>query len=257
VKANRQNVETTEALMCGRVFDPEEVSETKLNPLKGRAGDRWLWAIERRYNVPPTMPLPVMPSKEGVRTIEPMRWGIIPSWAKDLKGGFSTFNARSDGVDTKPTFKGAWKAGRRCLVLAGGFFEWRKAGAADKQPFAFAMGNREIMTMAGLWEAWKNPEDGQWLRSCTIITTDAKAGPVEYVDLTQIRMKGAAMLDRFFYKHRAFEWEREFRLAISLRAAEEFGLRSPSMVFWSRLTSMPSSNGSCSGRRRRATSEKS
>jgi hypothetical protein len=70
-------------------------------------------------------------------------------------------------------FKGVWKAGRRCLVLAGGFFEWRKAGVADKQPFAFAMGNHEIMTLAGLWEAWKNPDDRQWLRSCTIITTEA------------------------------------------------------------------------------------
>jgi putative SOS response-associated peptidase YedK len=159
--------------MCGRVFDPEEVSEIKLNPLKGRAGDRWLWTMPRRYNVPPTMPLPVMTSKDGIRTIEPMRWGLIPSWSKDMKGGFSTFNARADGVDSKPSFKGAWKAGRRCLVLAGGFFEWRKAGVADKLPFAFAMGNREITTLAGLWESWKNSENGQWLRSCTVITTDA------------------------------------------------------------------------------------
>ena len=57
--------------MCGRVFDPGEVSETKLNPLKGRRGDRWLWTLPRRYNVPPTMPLPVMTLREGVRTIEP------------------------------------------------------------------------------------------------------------------------------------------------------------------------------------------
>lgn len=102
-----------------------------------------------------------------------MRWGLIPTWSKDMKGGFSTFNARADGIDTKPTFKGAWKAGRRGLVLVGGFFEWRKAGVADKQPFAFAMGNRDIMALAGLWESWRNPEDGQWLRSCTVITTDA------------------------------------------------------------------------------------
>jgi putative SOS response-associated peptidase YedK len=87
--------------------------------------------MPRRYNVPP---LPVMPSKNGVRTVEPMRWGLIPSWSRDMKGGFSTFNARADGVDTKPSFKGAWKAGRRCLVLAGGFFEWRKAGPADSSP---------------------------------------------------------------------------------------------------------------------------
>jgi putative SOS response-associated peptidase YedK len=102
-----------------------------------------------------------------------MRWGLVPTWSKDMKGGFSTFNARADGIDTKTSFKGAWKAGRRGLVLVGGFFEWRKAGVADKQPFDFAMGNRDIMALAGLWESWKNPEDGQWLKSCTIITTDA------------------------------------------------------------------------------------
>ena len=90
--------------MCGRVFDPEEVSETKLNPLKGRKGDRWLWSLARRYNVPPTMPLPVITSQDGVRTVEPMRWGLIPTWAKDMKGGFSTFNARSDGIDTKSPY---------------------------------------------------------------------------------------------------------------------------------------------------------
>ena len=159
--------------MCGRIFDPNEVSETKLNPLKGRAGDRWLWKMPRRFNVPPTMPLLVLTSKDGVRTVEPMRWGLIPSWSKDMKGGFSTFNARADTVDTKSSFKGAWKAGRRCLVLVGGFYEWRREGVADKQPFAFAMGNEDIMPMGGLWEPWKNPETGEWIRSCTVITTEA------------------------------------------------------------------------------------
>src|SRR5204862_244217 len=99
--------------------------------------------------------------KDGVRTIEPMRWGLIPSWAKDTKGGFSTFNARADGVDSKASFRGAWKAGRRCLALAGGFFEWRKSGVADKQPFAFAMGNHEIMDdgrlVGGLEEPCRRP----------------------------------------------------------------------------------------------------
>lgn len=159
--------------MCGRIFDPNEVSETKLNPLKARTGDHWIWKLPRRFNVPPTEPLPVLTSKDGVRTVEPMRWGLIPSWSKDMKGGFKTINARAETVDTLASYKGAWKAGRRCLILAGGFFEWRRAGVADKQPFAFAMGNHEIMTMAGLWEAWKNPADGQWLRSCTVITTAA------------------------------------------------------------------------------------
>lgn len=159
--------------MCGRVFDPEEVSETKLNPLKKRRGDRWLWTLPRRYNVPPTMPLPVMTSTDDVRTVEPMRWGLIPPWAKDPKKLGHTFNARADTIDQKPAFKGAWKAQRRCLVLVGGFYEWRRSGVADKQPFAFAMGNHDIMTLGGLWEPWKNPETGEWTRSCTIITTEA------------------------------------------------------------------------------------
>jgi putative SOS response-associated peptidase YedK len=77
----------------------------------------------RRYNVPPTMPLP----KDGVRIVGPMRRGLIPSWAKDAKGGFSTFNARADTVNTKSSFKGAWKSGRRCLILVGGFYEWRRS----------------------------------------------------------------------------------------------------------------------------------
>ncbi|QIG46989.1 SOS response-associated peptidase [Nordella sp. HKS 07] len=159
--------------MCGRIFDPDEVSETKLNPFRRRAGDYWLWKMPRRFNVPPTMPVPAMTSKDGVRTVEPMRWGLIPSWAKDMKGGFSTFNARADTVDSKASFRSAWKAGRRCLVLAGGFFEWRRAGIGDKQPFAIAMGNHQIMPLAGLWESWKDPQTGEWLKSCTVITTEA------------------------------------------------------------------------------------
>ena len=99
--------------------------------------------------------MPVLRSKDGKRILEPMRWGLIPSWAKDGKMAFSTFNARADGIDTKPAFRGAWKAGRRCLIVTDGFYEWRKS---DKQPFAIGMGNRGLMTMAGLWEAWK-PKD--------------------------------------------------------------------------------------------------
>jgi putative SOS response-associated peptidase YedK len=83
---------------------------------------------------------------------------------------FSTFNARADGIDTKPAFRGAWKARRRCLIITDGFYEWRQS---DKQPFAIAMGNRGLMTMAGLWEAWKPKDAEDWTLSCTIITTDA------------------------------------------------------------------------------------
>ncbi len=152
--------------MCGRVRLPEDWSEIRIVLRLDKV-------IEHDYrpiwNVPPTERLPVVTSKEGARTLAPMRWGLVPSWAKDIKVGFSSFNARADSVDTKPAFRGAWQGGRRCLVVTAGFYEWRKP---DKQPFAVALGNRGPMIMAGLWDFWKDPE-GKWLRSCTIITTDA------------------------------------------------------------------------------------
>ena len=154
--------------MCGRVHLPDDYSEIQLDLFK----DIWRDTPSRRWNVPPTSLLPVVTSANGQRILEPMRWGLIPSWSKDEKIGFSTFNARADSVGTKPTFRSAWKAGRRCLIITDGFYEWRRAGTADKQPFAIAFGNCGPMLMAGLWEARKTPA-GEWTRSCTIITTDA------------------------------------------------------------------------------------
>src|SRR5271155_2888889 len=78
-----------------------------------------------RYNIAPTTMVPVITSANGARALELMRWGLIPAWAKDLKISYSTFNARADGVATKPAFRAAWNAGRRCLVVTDGFYEWR------------------------------------------------------------------------------------------------------------------------------------
>jgi putative SOS response-associated peptidase YedK len=125
-----------------------------------------------RWNIAPTTDLLVgYRDAEGRRRPAMMRWGLIPSWAKDTKVAFSTFNARSDGIDTKPAFRGAWKAGRRCLVVTDGFYEWRQS---DKQPFAVAMASGKPMVMAGLHEDWTSPA-GEKLRTVTIITTEANA----------------------------------------------------------------------------------
>ncbi len=152
--------------MCGRAKLPDDVSEIKLD-LKidwDEIGD-----YQPRWNAAPTSKLPVVVSRNGERTLTLMRWGLVPSWAKDTKVGYSTFNARADGVDTRPAFRAAWKAGRRCLVVADAYYEWR---AADKQPFAVALGNRGPMIFAGLWDLWRAP-DGNPLKSFTIITTQA------------------------------------------------------------------------------------
>jgi putative SOS response-associated peptidase YedK len=121
-----------------------------------------------KVNIAPTTQIPVIYSPGGERTFSLMRWGLVPAWSKEI-GKFSTFNARSDGIDSKPSYRGAWKAGRRCIIPADSFFEWRKN---DKQPFAIGLGNKGPMNFAGLWEEW-NPKDAEPMLSCTMITTDA------------------------------------------------------------------------------------
>src|ERR1017187_9800898 len=101
--------------MCGRVRLPDDVTELRqeLRIKWDRLGD-----YKPRYNVAPTTQIPVVTSAQGERTLEWMRWGLIPAWAKDEKNLYSTFNARADTVATKPAFHGAWKTGRRCLVVS-------------------------------------------------------------------------------------------------------------------------------------------
>jgi putative SOS response-associated peptidase YedK len=154
--------------MCGRAKLPDDVSEIKLD-LKidfDEIGD-----YKPRWNAAPASKLPVVVSRGGERTLTLMRWGLIPSWASDIKIGYSTFNARAESLDTRPVFRTAWRAGRRCLVIADGYYEWRDA---DRQPFAVALANRGPMTFAGLWDCWRAP-DGANLNSFAIITTTANA----------------------------------------------------------------------------------
>lgn len=152
--------------MCGRVKLPEDVTA-----LKEELHIQWdnLADYAPCWNVAPTTPVPVVSNRAGARSLEWMRWGLIPSWASDERNLFTTFDAHADSVATKPTFREAWKAGRRCLVVTGGFYEWRKT---DKQPFCIALADQRPMLMAGLWEE-ANAKLGQTMRSCTIITTEA------------------------------------------------------------------------------------
>jgi putative SOS response-associated peptidase YedK len=154
--------------MCGRARLPTDVSELKQD-LKiewDKLGD-----YRPRWNAAPTSELPVVTSAQGERTLEIMRWGLIPSWARDPKISRTTFNARAEGIASTPAFRGAWKAEQRCLVVADGYYEWRKA---DNQPFAVALGNRAPMTFAGLWDIWHAPS-GATIKSFAVITTRANA----------------------------------------------------------------------------------
>jgi putative SOS response-associated peptidase YedK len=123
-----------------------------------------------RYNIAPTQPVPVIRQhpKEPVRQISTMRWGLIPSWAKDASVATGTINARSETAATKPAFRDPIKF-RRCLIPADGFYEWSRT-ANGKQPYCFEVNEGELFAFAGLWDGWKIAE-GQWIKTCSILTT--------------------------------------------------------------------------------------
>ncbi|MGL5060740.1 MAG: SOS response-associated peptidase [Microcoleus sp.] len=128
--------------------------------------------IKPRYNISPSQSIAtvtVSPEKMQ-RQFQFMRWGLIPSWAKDAKIGNQMINARSETVAEKPAFRSAIKH-RRCLIIADGFYEWQQQGKT-KQPYYFQMADSKPFAFAGLWENWESPE-GENIASCTIITTAA------------------------------------------------------------------------------------
>jgi putative SOS response-associated peptidase YedK len=123
-----------------------------------------------RYNIAPTQSVPIIRQhpKEPVRQLSLVRWGLIPSWAKDASGAAMMINARSETAAIKPAFRDALKS-RRCLVPADGFYEWQRTGKS-KQPFCFEVNEGSLFAFAGLWDRWKDP-NGTWLKSCSILTT--------------------------------------------------------------------------------------
>ena len=123
-----------------------------------------------RWNIAPTQLVPVVRQKgtSSRRSFDLVRWGLIPSWAKDIKVGFANINAKAEGIENKPAFRKAFER-RRCLVPVDNFYEWRKT-ATGKQPYALALADRGIMALAGLWENWHSPA-GEWVRSFAIVTT--------------------------------------------------------------------------------------
>jgi len=125
--------------------------------------------LRPRYNIAPGQDVLCVIRDEENR-IMPLRWGLIPFWAKDPAIGNRLINARAETVAEKPSFRSAF-AKRRCLVVADGFYEWRPAGKR-KIPVYIFLKSKKPFGFAGLYEAWKTPE-GKELRTCTIITTEA------------------------------------------------------------------------------------
>ncbi len=169
--------------MCGRARLPTDYSEIRIAFKLGDAparegahhkdgGPSAAPNLAPSWNIAPTQDmLCVILDGAGRRAAVKLRWGLIPRWAKEPKMKYPTFNAKAETVSELASFRGAWKAGRRRLVVTGGFYEWRMK---DKWPFAIACVNDALTVMAGLWEERTGPT-GEVIRSCTVITTDANA----------------------------------------------------------------------------------
>lgn len=121
-----------------------------------------------QYNVAPTQIAPVAAKVDGVLAVLGFRWGLVPSWAKDVKIGAKAINARAETVTEKPMFRAAFKT-RRCLVPASGYYEWTGQSGA-KQPYWIHTPAGELLMFAGLWELWRDNGATQWLRTYTVIT---------------------------------------------------------------------------------------
>jgi len=157
--------------MCGRARLSSDVSEIKL--VFSIPPERPTPNFAANWNVAPTDTLPIVRYDPAARqrSLDLMRWGLVPYWAKDIKIGFSTINAMAETVAAKPVFREAFKR-RRCLVPVDNFYEWKKLDTKTRQPYAIALADRSIMALAGLWESWRSPA-GETLRSFTIVTTTA------------------------------------------------------------------------------------
>ncbi len=131
-------------------------------------------AVEPRYNIAPTQYIAAIRNAgDSGRELTMLRWGLVPFWAKDPAIGNRMINARAETVAEKPAFRAAFKK-RRCLILADGFYEWRKEGSG-KTPYYISTADDEAFVFAGLWESWQDKESDESLQTTTIITTEANA----------------------------------------------------------------------------------
>ena len=169
--------------MCGRFtqrFTWREVHEAL--SLFGTALN-----LRPRYNVAPSQNVAAVRLEHGERRLSMLRWGLIPAWSKDPRIGAKLINARLETAATKPAFRAAWKARRRCLIPADGFYEWTGRRGSTRQPWLIAMEDGALFAFAGLWERWVVREDavlkgslaelapGDTLETFTVLTTEASA----------------------------------------------------------------------------------
>jgi putative SOS response-associated peptidase YedK len=156
--------------MCGRFVqrygwhEVQDLYELPAGPARN---------LQAHYNIAPTDPVEVVRlDTDGAIELVSMRWGLVPWWwNKPLKQLPASFNARAETVANKPMFRDAFKRSR-CIIPASGYYEWLKR-PDGRQPYFITAADAGLLSFAGLWDRWKNPETGERIASCTIIVTDA------------------------------------------------------------------------------------
>ena len=156
--------------MCGRYITKDQRALERELPFL----DIKEWPkFEASYNIAPTQLAPVVIATPDGNVCRPMRFGLIPFFAKGVPGQYSTINARVETVETSASYRGPWKRGQRCLVLASGFYEWHLlTDGKSKQPYFIKPADQESFAFAGLWDSSK-ADDGTVTYSFTIITLPA------------------------------------------------------------------------------------
>lgn len=151
--------------MCGRfVQSSEPETYAELFHVDRVVAD----VLPPSYNVAPTDPVYAVAEHSGERLLGTFRWGLIPFWAKDRKIAARNINARAETVADKPAFRDSFVR-RRCLIPADGFYEWQVKPKGKLPHFIYGPGHRPL-AFAGLWASWKEPDTGERIRTCTIIT---------------------------------------------------------------------------------------
>lgn len=151
-----------------------------------------------RFSIAPTQQVPVVRQhpKKLVRELTVMKWGLIPNWSKSPSIAASTINARSKTAADKPAFRDPLKY-RRCLIPADAFYEWKRNGSS-KRPYCFEVDNGELFAFAGLWDGCKD-RNGNWIRSCTIMTTTPNVVTGTVHDRTRRYNSFSRCVSRFSY----------------------------------------------------------
>ncbi len=145
------------------------------------------------YNVAPSQRASVVIAEGDQRRAEEYRWGLVPSWAKDVSIGNRTINARSETVASTPAFRAAFRK-RRCIVPITGFYEWQQVAEGKRRlPWYITPVDGELLTLAGLWEEWREAPDAEPLRTFTILTTTANRTIAPIHHRMPVVLEGAAI----------------------------------------------------------------